>query len=503
VSAPPAELVTALLDRAEFGLAVVGADGRFRYVNDRLAAINGRSGDEHVGRTVREIVPELEPVITPVLARVMETGEPLLSAVVEGNTPATRDGRWQASYLPLPVDGEIGVGVILTEVTAREEAMAETARRLRQQAALADLGQLALAAADFDDVLDAATGMLARELDTRWAGVLVLEPGGDDLVMRAGTGFPAGSVGRLRGSAGAGSQAGYTIATGAPVVTDDAAHEERFTFTRALLDLGVRSAISVPVLGAGGPYGVVGVLSDEVGHFDAADAAFVRATATVLGAAAVRAAQEARLAELADQRGALAARTADSAEREQELLAGVLQDEALQHLLFARLELGAIAGADEEARARVEASLDTAVDLLRQVAGGLHPLTLEHGGLGAALAGLAGAHAGVAVEVGVAPAAEGLRDRLLFSLADALVGHAARSGASRARVDVSLDDGMIELRVADDGRGMAHDAFETSLGRGDIALATVRERVAAIDGTIAVSERTRGGRAAVTVRLPC
>jgi signal transduction histidine kinase len=69
-------------------------------------------------------------------------------------------------------------------------------------------------------------------------------------------------------------------------------------------------------------------------------------------------------------------------------------------------------------------------------------------------------------------------------------------------VRVAVDDGWLALEVADDGRGLAHDAFETALGRGNVGLATVRERVHALGGTVSVGAGIGARGAQVAVRLP-
>ena len=505
MTATRTELLAALLHRGGIGVAIVDADARFRYVNARMADINGRTAAEHVGATIGEILPELEEVLLPIIARVIETQTPLHDVSVQGSTSRLRGGHWQTSYLPLADDGVPCVGVVLTDVTEREAAVAETRRRLAQQAALADLGQQALLATSLDAVFTLATDTLVRELDSPFAGVLERDESRGDLVMRAGTGFPPGAVGAVRAAGGPASQPGYTIATGAPVITGDATAEERFTFTAALVEEGVRSAISVPIPGEDEAFGVLGVMSDQLQHFDEADGAFVRSVANVLGAAIVRTGQEIELAELAAQRGTLVAEAMDAGERERRQIADVLHDEALQHLLFARLELGALDADASEALQRVEASIEAAAALLRGVVGGLHPVTLEHAGLRAAIEGLAAEHAprGLAVEVEVAAAAEGVRDRLVFSLSRELLANVVKhAGASRALVRVASADDVLELSVLDDGQGLAAQTIAGALARGNVGLATARERVAAIGGTIDLGRGLGGRGAGVTVRLP-
>ena len=97
---------------------------------------------------------------------------------------------------------------------------------------------------------------------------------------------------------------------------------------------------------------MLGALASSPDHFDEDDAAFVRAAANVLGAAVVRAEQARELEALAAQRGRLVAQALDAGDRERRQVADHLHDEVLQHLLFARLELGWPGGRAEGPRAR-------------------------------------------------------------------------------------------------------------------------------------------------------
>ena len=500
------ELVTTLLDSAEIGVAVVDGDLCFHSVNDRLADMNGRPASEHIGRTIADVLPELAEVLEPLVVQVVETGTPLLAIGIEGSRNGDRDHHWEASYLPLTLEsGDRGVAVVVMDVTDREAAVAEAGRRLRQQAALAELGQRALRAESVSEVLHAGVAMLAAELDSERAGVLELVGGDDHLLMRAGSGFPPGATGRMTAAAGPSSQGGYTLATGGPVITSDTHAEQRFTFTPELLELGVRSTVSVPIDGREGHFGVLGVLSSRVDHFDADDIALVQATANVLGATVVRAEQAVELEALAAQRGRLVAQALDAGDRERGQVADVLHDDVLQHLLFARLELASL-DCDPAAKARVLASLQEAGDVLRRVIGGLHPVALAHAGLRAALESLAAERAervGLSVEVDMDPRAEGRQDRLVVSLVRELLTNVVKhAGATRAAVRVGVDGEDVELEVADDGRGLPPDAFEVAPTRGNVGLVNARERVVALRGSIDVGVGLDGRGTRVSVRIP-
>jgi PAS domain S-box-containing protein len=128
-------LLDAIFERAPVGLAMHDRDLRYVRINDRLAAINGLSAEEHIGRPVAEIVPEVDTVEAD-LRRVLESGEPLTELEVAGSTAAAPGvGReWVVSYWPVRRHGDrriVGVGSVVFEVTERRAAE----RALREQTA--------------------------------------------------------------------------------------------------------------------------------------------------------------------------------------------------------------------------------------------------------------------------------------------------------------------------------------------------------------------------------
>jgi PAS domain S-box-containing protein len=120
-----AEQSVGLLDTyfasAPVGLGFLDNDLRYVRVNDAFAQFSARTAQEHLGRTVREILPgELGEQAAAVHARVRESGEPLLDVELT-------DGRrtWSASYTPVRgLDGApIGIGVVLVDVTERRRLL--------------------------------------------------------------------------------------------------------------------------------------------------------------------------------------------------------------------------------------------------------------------------------------------------------------------------------------------------------------------------------------------
>jgi signal transduction histidine kinase len=155
----------------------------------------------------------------------------------------------------------------------------------RQQAAIATLGQLAVDR-DLPELLDRAVELVATTLEVDHSTVFELADDGQDLRLIAAHGGEAGLVGQLVVETGTSSQAGYALETGAPVILEDVASEERFSF--GVRGLGIQSGISVPIEGHGRPFGVLGAHADTRLRFTPDDVNFLVAIANVLGGASER-----------------------------------------------------------------------------------------------------------------------------------------------------------------------------------------------------------------------
>lgn len=132
--------IEAIYQSAPVGLGVLDADLRFVRINQRLAEINGLSIEAHLGRTVRELLPEMAESAEPILRSILETGQPLLNIEIHGKTPAKPGLRrtWLESFLPLK-DGDraIGINIVCEEVTDRLQAeivLRESEERFRTMA---------------------------------------------------------------------------------------------------------------------------------------------------------------------------------------------------------------------------------------------------------------------------------------------------------------------------------------------------------------------------------
>jgi GAF domain-containing protein len=113
------------------------------------------------------------------------------------------------------------------------------------------------------------------------------------LVLRAGLGWPDAAIGSFRFAIGEGSQSGYTLLTGMPVVVEGWLTEQRFERPAALRKDHMRSGLTVKIEGrSGGPFGVFAIQSAQPRRFSERDVDFLQALANVLADALERQAIE-------------------------------------------------------------------------------------------------------------------------------------------------------------------------------------------------------------------
>jgi signal transduction histidine kinase len=180
-----------------------------------------------------------------------------------------------------------------------------------------------------------------------------------------------------------------------------------------------------------------------------------------------------------------------------------LHDGVQQRLVSLALRLRRIErrlpGEQPELRAALSETveeLNQATDEVREIAQGIHPAILTQGGLAPALRTLA-LRSGVPVEVVVEPVGrlpEPVEVAAYYVAAEALTNAAKHAGASQTWVTLERDDGLVRLRVRDNGAGGA----DPSTGSG---LTGIRDRVEALGGSLTVRS-PHGEGTVLDVALP-
>ncbi len=279
-----------LLDVVGEAVVVTNVHGRIFYWNRFAETLYGWPATEAMGRVLFDMLPtaasreRLEEIDALVRTGQQWSGE------VESTR---RDGSVFPAYtIYTPVfdtdEALVGVICVSSDMTARKQAEKSVRVHARQQAAVASLGQRALAGVDLAALFDEAVRLTAETLEVELCKILELEGDGYSLSVRAGVGWRDGVVGHARVSVGVDSQAGYTLGEYGPVVVEDLRTETRFGGPALLHEHDVVSGMSVVIACGERPFGVLGVHTREHRAFSAEDAHFLQAVANVLATAIQR-----------------------------------------------------------------------------------------------------------------------------------------------------------------------------------------------------------------------
>jgi PAS domain S-box-containing protein len=171
--------IEAIYTTAPVGLCFVDTNLRFVRINQRLAEINGTPVNEHIGRTIREVLPELADRLELLYQRAIESGEPILNLEVKGTNRAQPgvERTWLVSYYPLKGDsGQVlGVNTMVQEITDRKKAEADLAQTN---------GILQAIVADSSDVIFVkdlqGRYVIANQTAASWLGIEIADILGKD-----------------------------------------------------------------------------------------------------------------------------------------------------------------------------------------------------------------------------------------------------------------------------------------------------------------------------------
>jgi len=308
-------VVDAIFAAAPVGLAFMDTNFRYVRVNEALAAINGLSAEEHYGRSLRDVLgDERAREIEPFHQQVVETGEPALDTAVTGFTAAApgETRNWLVSYYPVRdlSNATIGVGVVLTDVTEREQARAAAETASAHLSVLAEASQLLASTLDYETTLaNIALLLVPRFAD--WYAVDVLDE--NDAFRRialvhkdpAKAEWVEKSKRLYAPDPEEPEGTGLVVRTGEAVLyrtvsdellassTKDARHHE------VLRQLGMESAMVVPLTAGGRTFGALMLVSADPHHlYDEEELEFAKH----LGRRAAVAVDNARLYRAAEER---------------------------------------------------------------------------------------------------------------------------------------------------------------------------------------------------------
>jgi PAS domain S-box-containing protein len=161
----------------------------------------------------------------------------------------------------------------------RRRVEVELRIRAMQQSAIAEIGQRALTGAVDQKVLDRTCDLIIDCLGVEYSTYLEIQPDGQSLLYRAGHRWMTDPPRPLPLAT---THAGLTIVRGDAVVIEDY-EKAKDIDTHYFLPYGIRSGITVPVVGPGRKFGVLAAHTRALNRFGAGDVHFMQSLGALLG----------------------------------------------------------------------------------------------------------------------------------------------------------------------------------------------------------------------------
>jgi signal transduction histidine kinase len=396
---------------------------------------------------------------------------------------------------PLPPETDTRLtqfGELVATTIANAEARVEVQRLADEQAALRRVATLVAREAPAEEVFAKVAEEVGVLLQADAAAVWSYDSDEHATVVGSwgalGDTIPAGRI-KLDGD----SVTALVYRTHMPARFDAYKHSTGSVAAYAR-EVGLRAAVGAPIVVGGRLWGSIGVATTRPEPIPV-DAESRMAEFTGLVATAISNVQA--RSDLAASR----ARIVATADEERRRVVRDLHDGAQQRLVHTivtlKLARRALERNREDAAVLLNEGLkqaETATDELRELAHGILPSILTHGGLRAGVRGLASRMA-IPVETDI------LLDRLppaveataYFIVAEGLTNVAKHARADRATVRAGIEGRVLQVEVRDNGVGGAQADGTGLLG--------LKDRLAVLDGSLRV-ESPVGGGTVITASIP-
>jgi len=298
-----------ILNSAGEGIFGLDIKGGITFINPAGAKLLGYSEVELIGKNGHSLLHHTRPDgITPYkpdecpISRILSGKEKVQS--IASDIFWKKDGsRLPVEYIITPIieHGKLtGAVLAFKDIGKRIEAEAKLRARARQQAAVAELGQRALAGTSLDELIAESAILVYLTLDVKYSLVLEYLSDSEALMVKAGVGWEHRKVHPHPVPVSPELPAGLALLTREPVLVEDMRSEGvRFPAGNGngfFEKLGVVSSVNVTIHGRRGkPFGVLSANTVTLRKFNDDDIKFLQSVANVLADAFERKKAEEKL----------------------------------------------------------------------------------------------------------------------------------------------------------------------------------------------------------------
>jgi PAS domain S-box-containing protein len=283
----------AIFDAAPIGLCVFDRNLRYIRINERLAEINGIPAADHIGKTPKQIVPDLDETAVATMRRVL-AGEAMYGVDFVGTTKAQPGvvRTWRQNWIPY----ENGAGDIIGITVSADDVTLEKSEEARAQVRLELIEMLRVSPRE---ALVGAATIVGKHFGVSRAGFAEIESDDDTIIVRHE--YRDGSVTVNIGASRLSEYGGAIVdelRAGRTLCVEDVSADPRTAGESAThIAVGSRAALAVPLIREGRLRGTFYAKHHEVKRYDPEDIALIEDIAARAWATMEQARAEERLHE--------------------------------------------------------------------------------------------------------------------------------------------------------------------------------------------------------------
>jgi len=508
-----------LLELVPVGISITDEEGSIIDANRMSEELLGISVEEH---KVRQITGQEWDIIRPDGSPMPAAGYPSVRALKDGRIVHSvemgirqpdGDPMWiSVSAAPIPLEG-YGVAIAYADVTDRKRAEDALEERAAQLALLNAVGGKIASELELRSLFESVPRYVQESFGYDNVAIFTLDRKNRALPLKGNQGMFSGHIPEdliLDLDEGI---VGWAARHGETVLSNDIDADPRYT-THYPEVAETRSELTVPIRPADQVLGVIDVQSKSLDAFDQEDVLTMETLADQIATAMENArlykAEHAAREQLQDLAGYLQR----VREEERTHIARALHDQFGQMMTALKMDVSTLSRGFshdqiqlwEKAESMME-TIDSGIEMLRQVCSELRPGILDELGLAAAIEWQVDQfrqRSDIQVELdlqqpdGRAPSRE-VSTAAFRIFQEALTNVARHAEATRVRVELRFPPDAVMLVIEDDGKGMTTGSTDA---RGSLGLMGMQERARALDGEVTIeSEPDRG--TIVTARIPC
>jgi len=508
-----------LLDAVPAMIFFKDSENRFVRVNRAYAEAVGRPKTEIVGKSVGDFLPDPKMATTywEDDRDVIETGQPKRNITAAHITDAKRWLRTEKIPYRSEDGSIIGVAGLSVDISDMKRTEIELARRVRQQKAIADLGQMALSGVGCSRLFDEAAALVSRTLEVEYCHILEYRTREDKCIPRAGVGPDEQFCCHMPCETGEKARNGCPMRLRDPIVIGNLQDEQHLRESLPLLEkLGVVSGLRVVIGTANKPFGVLGAYATRQQHFSSSDIDFLQGFANMLALAVEQEQAGRAIRESTRQLRHLSSKLIEAQEEERHRIFQALHDELGQSLALLKLQIRAVQMKMEPKQLAIRANcnqmltyLSGVIENVRRLCHDLTPAALEDLGLNAALRWLFEdftRHFDFQFAADLDNVDHIFRrdaQLLIYRIfQEALTNVHKHAGASQVRATLQRRPDEILCEVVDNGKGMDPDRLFQRQSPGDgLGLAAMKERALMLGGHFDIETRPGCG-SCIRVTIP-